>query len=183
MSSHGQKNRGASQSSVVSSRASSRKEPPPKKVSSRGRTTSVSPDEVSSLSRSRSTKNRGRSMSVPVTVTKKKGRGDTPREGRADPKLNELKKHQKFQDLCVQWTVSVKVNAKTFFNGVQFITHDKDEEFGSDWQRLICKKCGIPDRHQEEYWNRPKGGKATARKIVNNRKMNVTRRMGEEFKS
>lgn len=172
---------------MVSSRASSRKEPPPRKESSRGRTTSVSP-KVSSLSRSRSvpvtaTKNRGRSMSVPVTVTKKKGRGDTPREGRADPKLNELKKHQRFQDSCVQWTVSVKVNAKTFFNGVQFITHDKDEEFGSDCQILVCDKCGIPPKHQEEYWDRPKGGKATARAIVNNRRMNVTRRMGDEFKS
>lgn len=108
----------------------------------------------------------------------------TPREGLADPILNKQKKHMKFQELCDKWNDSIIRNVGLkFFNGIQFIVNEKDEAFGSPWQRVLCTNAEVPDEDQEEFWNRSNGGKATARTCLNRRRMNIAGQMRTAFMS
>jgi hypothetical protein len=53
-----------------------------------------------------------------------------------------------------RWTVAVRQYAGTsLFRYVQFVNRDRDIEFGSSIQKIVCKECNIPTGDQQEYWN------------------------------
>ena len=68
----------------------------------------------------------------------------------------------------MRWIDGIKsaVN-KHMFDHVQFICDEEDEEYGSDWQEMICKKIGAPAKNNitEVFWNNK--GMAEARKLLN----------------
>jgi hypothetical protein len=39
------------------------------------------------------------------------------------------------------------------FRYVQFVNCDRDIEFGSGIQKIVCKACNIPSGEQLEYWS------------------------------
>lgn len=43
--------------------------------------------------------------------------------------------------------------AGDLFRYVQFINRDRDIEFGSNIQKIVCKECNIPELEQREYWS------------------------------
>ena len=80
-----------------------------------------------------------------------------------------------------RWLEGIKsaVN-KHMFNHVQFICCEQDEEYGSGWQRMICKKIGAADdSNTEVFWNNK--GMAEARKLLNRRRQNTNIAMKRLF--
>jgi hypothetical protein len=73
-----------------------------------------------------------------------------------------------------RWCDSIKQNVgKTLFRDIQFITHEKHERFGSDWQRReVCELILRPVDQQEVFWK--ERGMAEARKALNKRRQQNT---------
>jgi hypothetical protein len=79
-----------------------------------------------------------------------------------------------------RWCDSIKQNVgKTLFSDIQFITHEKHERFGSDWQREVCELILCPLDQQEICWKEK--GMAEARKALNKRRQNTSNAMKKVF--
>ncbi len=53
-----------------------------------------------------------------------------------------------------KWTMAVRNYVSTdLFKYVQFVNRDRDIEFGSGIQKVVCKACHIPVTEQQEYWS------------------------------
>ncbi len=75
---------------------------------------------------------------------------------------------------------SIKTSVgKNLFNDIQFITSDKAERFGSDWQREVCRLLSCPPEDQERFWREK--GMAEARKALNKRRQNTNNAMEKVF--
>jgi hypothetical protein len=58
------------------------------------------------------------------------------------------------RQLHLRWTVAVRLYvAGDLFRYVQFINRDRDIEFGSNIQKIVCKECNIAELEQMEYWS------------------------------
>ena len=52
-----------------------------------------------------------------------------------------------------KWTLAVRNYVSTdLFRYVQFVNRDKDIEFGSGIQKIVCNACNIPVSFQLKYW-------------------------------
>ena len=53
-----------------------------------------------------------------------------------------------------KWTMAVRNYVSTdLFRYVQFVNRDRDIEFGSGIQKIVCKACNIPVAFQMKYWS------------------------------
>jgi hypothetical protein len=53
-----------------------------------------------------------------------------------------------------RWTITVRNYVSSdLFRYVQFVNCDRDIEFGSGIQKIVCKQCSIPPGDQLEYWS------------------------------
>ena len=73
------------------------------------------------------------------------------------------------------------VVGKQLFDTIQFITSEKQEMFGSPWQKQVCAKVGVLQHHQELFWKRK--GMQEARRSLNRRRQNTTTAMKKHFLS
>jgi hypothetical protein len=79
-----------------------------------------------------------------------------------------------------RWCDSIKQNVgKTLFSDIQFITHEKHEKLGSDWQREVCELINCPVDQQEVFWK--ERGMAEARRALNKRRQNTSNAMKKVF--
>ena len=55
--------------------------------------------------------------------------------------------------LYQSWTITVRAYVGTdLFRYVQFVNRDRDVEYGSSIQKIVCKQCNILPANQQEYW-------------------------------
>jgi hypothetical protein len=53
-----------------------------------------------------------------------------------------------------RWNMAVRSYVSTeLFRYVQFVNRERDIEFGSAIQKIVCKACNIPTPQQQQYWN------------------------------
>ena len=53
-----------------------------------------------------------------------------------------------------KWTMAVRNYVSTdLFKYVQFVNRDRDIQFGSGIQKVVCKACNIQGAEQQEYWS------------------------------
>ena len=71
------------------------------------------------------------------------------------------------------------VVGKQLFDTIQFITSEKQEMFGSPWQKQVCAKVGVLEEHQQLFWKRK--GMQEARRSLNRRRQNTTTAMKKHF--
>lgn len=92
------------------------------------------------------------------------------------------KKKQSFEKKCMEWCDNIITRiGKKMFAGMQFV-RSKDEEYGSDYQKIVCKHAEVDPDLAEEFWNRRQhGGRMTARTVLNRRRMNITNAMKKKF--
>jgi hypothetical protein len=81
------------------------------------------------------------------------------------------------------WLEGIKkaVN-RHLFDHVQFICDDESEQYGSGWQKQICKRTRISDAGEdvtETFWNNK--GMAEARRVLNRRRQNTNTAMKRVF--
>lgn len=89
-------------------------------------------------------------------------------------------KEEKYKRCSLLWDAGIRKNiGKKFFNVIQFILNDEDEEYGSDWQKLVCSELMVPIEDCERFWN--ECGKKTARVTISRRRQNTTRAMKDQF--
>jgi hypothetical protein len=90
-------------------------------------------------------------------------------------------REQRYRRSADLWEGGIKKNiGKKYFNVIQFISCELDEEYGSDWQKLVCQELAVPEEECERFWNEV--GKRTARKTINTRRQNTTLAMKKRFK-
>jgi hypothetical protein len=57
-----------------------------------------------------------------------------------------------------------------------------DDEFGTEWQDLVCSSLKVPEEQQYEFWTRSHwGGMKEAKKNLGVKRMNMTGAMKIEF--
>jgi hypothetical protein len=98
--------------------------------------------------------------------------------------LQKLRDKVEFDSNCDSWCNTIRNNVgKQFFHVRQFISSPADEEYESNWQKIICDYLKVPPEHCEAFWNRKSknGGKTCARSILNRRRMNVTNAVKKKF--
>jgi len=92
----------------------------------------------------------------------------------------EAVREETYKRCALLWDGGIRKNVgKKFFGVIQFILSDEDEEYGSDWQKLVCKELMVPDYECERFWN--ECGKKTARTTINRRRQNTTMAMKKRF--
>jgi hypothetical protein len=102
------------------------------------------------------------------------------------PRVPEQNYDKEILDLKENWNGSIThIISKHFFNAVQFITSASEEEWGSNWQELLCNYCPRPlganrDAIMEKFWGLH--GKSIARNHLNRRRQNTTQMMKTRFK-
>jgi hypothetical protein len=78
------------------------------------------------------------------------------------------------------WVNSIKTSVgKKLFNDIQFLSCDKAERFGSDWQREVCRLVSCPAEEQERFWRDKE--MPEARKALNKRRQNTNNAMKKVF--
>lgn len=78
------------------------------------------------------------------------------------------------------WKISITTAVRlTLFDERQFLSCEKQEVFGSDWQKKVCNKSSVPKVYQQPFWNRV--GKVEARKTLNKRRQTCTNAMKKTF--
>jgi hypothetical protein len=78
------------------------------------------------------------------------------------------------------WEASIRLNCgKQNFKIIQFIMCEEDEEYGSDWQKLVCKQALIPIDVCERFWRET--GRNVARRAINRRRQNTNVAMKKKF--
>jgi hypothetical protein len=102
-----------------------------------------------------------------------------------DEEVRRLRAKEKFDKSCLEWCKRIKAQGATeFFYVRQFFSCKEDEQYGSNWQRMVCDWLKIPEDVCQEFWERTHsdmGGRQTARKAINTRKSNVTNAIKEKF--
>ena len=70
--------------------------------------------------------------------------------------------------------------SKQLFDDVQFITCDRHEVYGSEWQKAVCAKLpAVTGEYAETFWKRK--GMTEARKALNRRRQNTNTAMKRTF--
>lgn len=79
------------------------------------------------------------------------------------------------------WAVKQMITGTVFPRFCQFISNEKDEMFGSDWQKSVCCAIGkgFSEEALEEYWEST--GKKEARRVLNNKRNNATQTLKKKF--
>jgi hypothetical protein len=85
------------------------------------------------------------------------------------------KTHQKW-NMAVRSYVSASL-----FRYVQFVNRDRDIEYGSPIQKIVCKACNIPLAEQIEYWNNY--GADAVLEVMRRKRQSVTTSMRNRFSS
>lgn len=87
--------------------------------------------------------------------------------------------YERDQDRWIQYIPHAIGTGSSLFQKMQFIVKSKDEEFGSPWQKAICKHCNVPPEHQFKYWQHL--GMKKSRTALNRRRQTVTQAMKKQF--
>jgi hypothetical protein len=64
---------------------------------------------------------------------------------------------------------------------VQFVNRERDIQFGSGIQKIVCKECNIPTTEQQEYWNTC--GSDEVLEVLARRRQAVTTSLKARFRS
>jgi hypothetical protein len=100
----------------------------------------------------------------------------------AENTLESMMKQKEFDEDCIAWCEKINLSAgKLNFNAVQFLS-TADEEYGTPWQKLVCKRAKVDPDRAEEFWNRKQnGGINAARAALSRRRSNATTAMKNVF--
>jgi|JI9StandDraft_2_1071091.scaffolds.fasta_scaffold525755_2 hypothetical protein len=71
------------------------------------------------------------------------------------------------------------VVSKYVFNDQQFISCNEHECFGSPWQKEVCQRANVQEKHAKAFWN--KKGMVQARVSLNRKRQNTTTAMKKHF--
>jgi hypothetical protein len=81
-----------------------------------------------------------------------------------------------------KWNMAVRSYVCTsLFRYVQFVNRDRDIEWGSAIQKIVCKACNIPTAEQIEYWNN--FGADAVLEVMRRKRQSVTTSMRNRFSS
>jgi hypothetical protein len=119
------------------------------------------------------------------TQNGKKKNTNPPPLSAKDIEYQRLKDESDFAKKCDRWChMIVPTINKQCFKSIQFIVDEEDEEYGSDWQKLVCAKAEVDPDQAEKFWNRkPGGGLVTARATLLSKASNTTNAMKKVFMS
>jgi hypothetical protein len=86
------------------------------------------------------------------------------------------------KDTHQKWNMAVRSYVSTsLFRYVQFVNRDRDIEWGSPIQKIVCKACNIPRAEQTEYWNNY--GADAVLEVMRRKRQSVTTSMRNRFSS
>ena len=80
----------------------------------------------------------------------------------------------------VRYAVRHMITDVIFVHFKQFVGSDGNEEFGSKWQKAVCRDVSMAEEDLRRFWEEQKG-KQTARKILNCRRNNAMNAMKAKF--
>jgi hypothetical protein len=100
-----------------------------------------------------------------------------------DEEVRRLRAKEAFDSNCRDWCKRIKtLVSKELFHLQQMICSKTDDEFGTEWQDLVCSSLKVPEEQQYEFWTRSHwGGMKEAKKQLGIKRMNMTGAMKIEF--
>jgi hypothetical protein len=119
---------------------------------------------------------------VPGQQKAKKKKTNPPPLTAKDIEYQKLKDESDFAKKCEHWCSAIgTVVNKQIFNSKQLLVHEDEDEWGSDWQKVVCARAEVDPARAKEFWERK--GRSTARDALNNKRSNTTGAMKKVFLS